>query len=204
MGAADIPHGTSGVRSELHRAQTPTVLDHSRTLPQGDGECRARCPQCGKAYRRDHWNKSLRPRVQSPGALMPRTALSGLVCTTFLVLLGFPAVPQEPAAKGADTESGQQTFNNACRTCHTTKEGDNRLGPNLHNIIGREAGSLQNYGYSSAMKGADFVWDKEKLDRFIAKPDEVVPGNNMKPYGGRTAAENRRQGIVFLEVPATK
>jgi cytochrome c2 len=33
-----------------------------------------------------------------------------------------------------------------------------------------------------AMKGADFVWDKEKLDRFIAKPDEVVPGNNMKPW----------------------
>ncbi len=38
---------------------------------------------------------------------MPRTAISGLVCTTFLVLLGFPAVPQEPAGKGADTESGQ-------------------------------------------------------------------------------------------------
>jgi cytochrome c len=134
---------------------------------------------------------------------MPRTAISGLVCTTFLVLLDFPAVPQEPAAKGADTESGQQTFNNACRTCHTTKEGDNRLGPNLHNIIGRKAGSLQNYGYSSAMKGADFVWDKEKLDRFIAKPDEVVPGNNMKPYGGLTSAEDRAKVIVFLESPTT-
>ena len=96
-------------------------------------------------------------------------------------------LPQEPARKGADTESGQLTFNNACRTCHTTKEGDNRLGPNLHNIIGRKAGSLPNYGYSSAMKGADFVWDKEKLDRFIAKPDEVVLGNNMKPHGVTSA-----------------
>src|SRR5947199_6378905 len=134
---------------------------------------------------------------------MPRTAISGLVCTTFLVLLGFPAVPQEPAGKGADTESGQQTFNNACRTCHTIKEGDNRLGPNLHNVIGRKAGSLPNYGYSSAMKGADFVWDKEKLDRFIAKPDEVVPGNNMKPYGGLTSAEDRAKVIVFLESPTT-
>jgi cytochrome c len=134
---------------------------------------------------------------------MFRTAISGLVCTTFLVLLGFPAVPQEPADKGAATESGQQTFNNACRTCHTTKEGDNRLGPNLHNIIGRKAGSLQNYGYSSAMKGADFVWDKDKLDRFIAKPDEVVPGNNMKPYGGLTSAEDRAKVIAFLESPTT-
>jgi cytochrome c len=57
---------------------------------------------------------------------MPRTAISGLVCTTFLVLLGFPAVPQEPGSKGTDTESGQLIFNNACRTCHTTKEDDNR------------------------------------------------------------------------------
>jgi cytochrome c len=186
--------------SRLRRAQAPAVLDHSRTLPQGDG-VPGQVPHCGKASRRHLWNESWRPRVQSPGALMPRTAISGLVCTTFLVLLGFPAVPQEPAAKGADTESGQQTFNNACRTCHTTKEGDNRLGPNLHNIIGRKAGSLQNYGYSSAMKGADFVWDKEKLDRFIAKPDEVVPGNNMKPYGGLTSAEDRAKVIVFLESP---
>jgi cytochrome c len=106
---------------------------------------------------------------------MPRAAISGLVCTIFLMLLGFSAVPQEPARKGADTEAGQLTFNNACRTCHTTKEGDDRLGPNLHNVIGRKAGSLPNYGYSSAMKGADFVWDKEKLDRFIAKPVRSCP-----------------------------
>src|SRR5262245_10155140 len=113
--------------------------------------------------------------------VMPRTAISGLVCSTLRVLLRRPAGPQEPARKGADTEPGQLTFHHACRTCHTTKEGDNRLGPNLHNIIGRKAGSLQNYGYSSAMKGANLVWDKEKLDRFIATPDEVVPGSNMKP-----------------------
>jgi cytochrome c len=130
---------------------------------------------------------------------MPRTSISRLVCTTFLMLLGFPAVSQESARKGADIESGQLTFNNACRTCHTIKEGDNRLGPNLHNIIGRKAGSLPNYGYSSAMKNADFLWDKEKLDRFIAKPDEIVPGNEMKPYGGLTSAEDRAKVIVFLE-----
>jgi cytochrome c len=134
---------------------------------------------------------------------MSRTAIIGLVCTTFLILMGFSAMPEEPTHKGANTESGQLTFNNACRTCHTTKEGDNRLGPNLHNVIGRKAGSLPNYNYSSAMKGADFVWDKEKLDRFIAKPDEVVPGNSMKPYGGLTSAEDRVKVIVFLESPTT-
>ena len=44
----------------------------------------------------------------------------------------------------AAAEDGQLTFNNVCRTCHTLKEGDNRLGPSLHKIIGRKAGSLPN------------------------------------------------------------
>ena len=90
---------------------------------------------------------------------MLRIASLGLAYSTFMILLSSSAVPQVPARTGADAGSGQLIFNNACRTCHTTKEGDNRLGPNLHNIIGRKAGSLPNFGYSSAMKGADFVWD---------------------------------------------
>ena len=62
-------------------------------------------------------------------------------------------------------------FNNACRTCHSVKEGDNRLGPNLHGIIGRKSGSLKNYGYSESMAKSDLVWDKPTLDRFIADPE---------------------------------
>jgi cytochrome c len=93
---------------------------------------------------------------------------------------------------------GQLVFNNACRTCHTTKEGDNRLGPHLYKIVGRKAGSLPNYGYSSAMKSADFVWDEAKLNRFIANPDEIVPGNNMKPYGGLASADDRAKILAFL------
>lgn len=117
-------------------------------------------------------------------------ALSGMAC-----LLSSPsALPQaapEPAPE-------QQAFNNACRTCHLMREGDNRLGPNLHKIVGRKAGSLPDYNYSSAMKGADFVWDEAKLDRFIANPDEVVPGNTMKPYGGLASKEDRAKIVAFL------
>jgi cytochrome c len=75
--------------------------------------------------------------------------------------------------------------------------------PILHNIIGRKAGSLPNYGYSSARKGADFVWDKETLDSFIAKPDEVVSANNMKPYGGLASADDRSRLIAVLQSPGT-
>ncbi len=75
----------------------------------------------------------------------------------------------------------QQLFNNACRTCHSIKKGDNRLGPNLHQIIGRKAGSLPDYDYSPGMKNADFIWDEAKLALFIANPDKVVPGNKWRP-----------------------
>src|SRR5215472_3504853 len=81
-----------------------------------------------------------------------------IIALTNIVLLTFPSLAQD--RQGADVASGQLAFNNACRTCHSVKEGDNRLGPNLYKVLGRRAGSLPNYGYSPAMKNADFVWDK--------------------------------------------
>ena len=61
---------------------------------------------------------------------MPRTAISGLVCITFLVLLGFPAVPQEPAGKGSPVELARaagksiaqcgpaRQLSSACQICY--------------------------------------------------------------------------------------
>src|SRR5262249_28119574 len=106
------------------------------------------------------------------------------------------------SADAVSQDDGQVAFNNACRTCHTLRDGDNRLGPNLHKIIGRKAGSVADYGYSSAMKDTGLVWDKATLDRFIANPDQVVSGNKMKPYGGLASAEERGKIIAFLEAKA--
>ena len=83
------------------------------------------------------------------------------------------------------------------------KEGDNRLGPNLYKVVGRKAGSLPDYGYSSAMRDAGFVWDREKLDQFIAEPDTVVRDNKMKPYGGLASADARAKVIANLESIST-
>lgn len=99
------------------------------------------------------------------------------------------AAPSSIAQQPASDDAAQQAFNNSCRTCHSVKEGDNRLGPNLNKIVGRKAGSLPNYNYSSSMKEAGFVWDQDKLTRFMVKPDEVVSGNKMQPYGGISADE---------------
>jgi cytochrome c len=118
--------------------------------------------------------------------------------TATLSAMAYLWSPLPALSQGAEPSSGQQAFNNACRTCHIMREGDNRLGPNLNKVVGRKAGSLSGYNYSSAMKETDFVWDEAKLDRFIANPDEVVPGHNMKPYGGLTSKEERTKIIAFL------
>jgi len=134
-------------------------------------------------------------RVQYRNRMYLIVALSGLA-----YMLSSPsALPQ--VSQGMEAASEQQAFNNACRTCHMVKEGDNRLGPNLYKIIGRKAGALPDYNYSSAMKEAGFVWDEDKLGRFIANPDEIVPGNSMKPYGGLASRDDRAKIIAFLAQP---
>lgn len=102
------------------------------------------------------------------------------------------------SAQDAGGEAGRLVYNNACRTCHTLREGDLRLGPNLNGVIGREAGSVAGFAYSSAMKNAGFAWDEGKLDQFIANPDAVVPGHAMRPYAPLTDAEERASVVEFL------
>jgi cytochrome c len=117
--------------------------------------------------------------------------VAGLACTTHV-------------ATAADDDGNQIVFNNVCRTCHTTVSGDNRLGPNLADIIGRKAGSVEGYGYSQSMKNAGVTWDAKTLDQFIANPDAVVPGNNMKPFSGITNADERAKIVAFLSQGAAK
>jgi len=140
------------------------------------------------------WPRS--SRRDAPVRRRNRIFLIGTLSAAAYLLPSPAALPQ--ASQGAEDPSGQQAFNNACRTCHIVREGDNRLGPNLHKVVGRKAGSLPDYGFSSAMKEAGFVWDEEKLDRFIANPDEVVPGNSMKPFGGLASSGDRKKIIAFL------
>jgi cytochrome c len=48
------------------------------------------------------------------------------------------------------------------------------------------------------MKDAGFVWDRDKLTRFMVKPDEVVSGNKMQPYGG-VSAEDAARVVAYLQ-----
>lgn len=110
---------------------------------------------------------------------------------TTLALLATPALAQD--------DDPQLAFNNHCRTCHSQDEGDNRLGPSLYGILGREAGSIEGYAFSDALAAADFAWDEETLDAFIENPDAVVQGHAMKPYPGIAEPEVRATILEALQ-----
>ncbi|MFA5958868.1 cytochrome c family protein [Hyphomicrobium sp.] len=99
----------------------------------------------------------------------------------------------------AADKAGPEAFNNHCRTCHSRKEGDNRLGPTLHGIVGRKAGSASGFSYSEAVKSSGVTWDEASLDKFLTNPNGFLPNNNMKPFSGIADAETRTQIIDFLK-----
>ncbi len=139
----------------------------------------------------------MQSRLQSSPSLW----LHALVGAGALTLLFF--APSSLAQQSANDDAGKQAFNNSCRTCHSMKEGDNRLGPNLNKIVGRKAGSLPDYNYSSSMKDAGFAWDQDKLTRFMVKPDEVVSGHKMQPYGGISADEAAKV-VAYLQAAGSQ
>jgi len=120
----------------------------------------------------------------------------------FMRLISAPlALIALATAARADTAAGdaQVAFNNACRTCHSMREGDHRLGPSLHGVVGRKAGTVAGYQFSSAMRQSGIVWDAATLDAFITDPDKVVHGNAMKPFGGIADAKQRGEIIAYLK-----
>ncbi|MHA6691330.1 c-type cytochrome [Devosia sp. A449] len=86
-----------------------------------------------------------------------------------------------------DVALGEQVFDDRCAGCHAMGEGA-KSGPELKNLIGRPAASLEGFEYSDAMVEAGqggLVWNIETLSKFITKPRSVVNGSNMSFTGLR-------------------
>lgn len=99
------------------------------------------------------------------------------VCGPMLVARMAGAQMALPAATPPD---GSTLFKQQCGTCHTTNLSDpTRQGPSLFKIVGRRAGTAENFRYSSGFAKADFVWDDSRLDAWITNPQGTIPGAVM-------------------------
>ena len=111
--------------------------------------------------------------------------LSPLAAAAVLVLLAPVAVAQAaaPAALKGNAEAGKAAFRK-CASCHQVgPSARGGFGPKLTGVIGRKAGSTNDYKYSAAMKNANIIWTEQNLAGFLKAPSDFIPGNNMRFWG---------------------
>ena len=141
------------------------------------------------------------------------------ICLTLLIIFVLPlyllpalaraeqrvdsfGAPQEGEVKG-DTERGKQVFLR-CMACHSMNNEDyptsnqTKLGPDLDNLFGRQAGSHPDYqNYSLALKNAGFKWSEDRLDQWLQNPNAFLPGNTMA-FAGLLRIEDRQNLLAYL------
>ena len=79
------------------------------------------------------------------------------------------------------------------------KPDDNRLGPTLHGIVGKQAGQAKGFGNYSGGLTADITWNEATLDKFIADPKSIASNTTMTPFAGIPDAGQRKLIIDYLK-----
>jgi cytochrome c len=104
-----------------------------------------------------------------------------------------------PAWAEGNAARGERLFNQQCKACHTLeKDGASTVGPNLHGLFGRKAGSAAGFKPSEAMEKSGIVWDDRQLADYLKDPKAKVPGTKMVYIGLRQEAQQQDM-IEFLK-----
>ena len=96
--------------------------------------------------------------------------LKKLILTAVLIAaLSVPTMAQ-------DAQKGKAVFN-VCLACHAIGPGaQNKVGPELNGLDGRQAGTVPNFDYSDANKSSGIVWNEGTFEDYIKNPAVKVPG----------------------------
>jgi cytochrome c len=115
-----------------------------------------------------------------------------------IALAASPALAQ-------DAKKGKRVFKR-CAACHNVDTDKNKVGPHLMGIIGRKAGAVDGFKYSSAlMKKAEegLEWTKENLDAYLKSPKKFIPRGKMA-FAGLRKEDDRANVIAYLEEAGKK
>jgi cytochrome c len=99
------------------------------------------------------------------------------------------------AEAAGNAAAGEQVFTR-CMVCHSTKAGENKIGPSLAGVVGRKSGTAPGYDYSPALKSAGITWNEQELDKYLTNPPADVHGTKM--VISVPSAEDRQNVIAYL------
>ena len=101
----------------------------------------------------------------------------------------------------ADAKLGAEIFKK-CAVCHNSdKQGANKVGPNLWNIVDNTTAHRPDFAYSKAMlsrRELNIKWDYETLYRYLYSPKKFIPGNKMA-FAGIKKDNERANLIAYLK-----
>lgn len=104
------------------------------------------------------------------------------------------------ASLTGDAAKGEKVFAQ-CKACHVAEPNVNRVGPTLHAVVGRKAGTIAGFKYSPANKNSGLTWTEEQLFTYLAAPQKVVPGTYMA-FAGLKNPQDRADVIAYLKTKA--
>jgi len=124
------------------------------------------------------------------------------VVATLAVALVASSMPGVAAvAAPATTAPNGKSIFLRCVACHTLDAAaPPRMGPHLEAIVGRKAATVAGYDYSAAMRGQTFVWTEARLDKWLKRPQAMLPGVCM-PFTGLARKQERKALITYLKRP---
>ena len=96
-----------------------------------------------------------------------------------------------------DVTHGEKVFKK-CAACHSiNKDGRNKIGPKLYNVVGKATGATSDYKYSKALISYSKTWTFEELNGFLIKPAKWIKGNKMG-FAGLKNDKDRASVILHL------
>ncbi|MDO9458826.1 MAG: cytochrome c family protein [Alphaproteobacteria bacterium] len=101
------------------------------------------------------------------------------------------------ALAAGNAEDGAKVFKK-CAACHSVDAAaGNKIGPNLHGVVGRKVASVDGFSYSSAVVEFGGEWTDERLSLYLANPKQAIPGNKMA-FAGLKKPTDRADVILYL------
>ncbi|MFZ5836665.1 MAG: c-type cytochrome [Pseudomonadota bacterium] len=110
---------------------------------------------------------------------------------------------QALALEPGDAAAGAKVFKK-CQACHSIVAADgNKIGPNLHGIIGRAAGTAEGFNYSEAMKSSGLTWDEATIEKYLRDPKGFVPKNKMA-FAGLKKDSDLANVLAYIKEESAK
>ena len=125
---------------------------------------------------------------------------NAIIATAALLAVAAPAAADsglDARLAAANLKRGQLLYM-VCKACHDVEAGlPHKVGPNLHGMFGRKAGTAEGFRYTDALVKSGIVWTPETMDTWLKQPGALVPGNGMA-FAGIANDADRASLVAWL------